>query len=113
MTKPQNILYPVPDQRRYKMYKHSDSTTDIQIDWQEYLESSESISTTTVSANNITVASSASSGQVTTIFLSGGEPDSNPYIDVTIVTDNSTARTFKIRIYFYQEYPTTYMDDYS
>lgn len=112
MTRPQNILFPISDQRRYKMYKHSDSTDDINIDWQEYLEDSESISTQTITANNITVDSDSSSGQVSTIFLSGGEPKVNAYIDVTIVTDNATARTFKIRIYFYFEYPTDLQDPY-
>lgn len=110
MTKAQNILYPNPDKRRYRMYKHSDSTKDIQIDWQEYLEATESISSQTITANNITVDSNSSSGQVSTLFLSGGEPKTNAYIDITITTDNATARVFKIRVHFYFEYPTQYYD---
>ena len=112
MTKPTNIIYPSPQQRRYKLYKHSDSTTDYQIDWQQYLEATESISSQTLSANNITVDSNSSSGQVTTMFISGGEPKTNAYIDITITTDNSTARTFKIRVYFTFELSDRYEDPY-
>ena len=110
MTKPTDILYPVPDQRVYKMYKHSDGTKDIQINWQEYLESSESIASQVITASGISKDSDSSSGQVSTIFVSGGDPKSNSYLDITITTDNATARVFKIRVHFYFENATKYYD---
>ena len=112
MTRPQNIIYLVPGDRKYKLFKHSDAVVDFQLNWAQFLESSESISTTTTSASNITVDSSSSSGQVTTIFVSGGGENSTAYIDVTIVTDNSTARTFKVRLSFYFETTVETEGDY-
>jgi len=111
MTIPQNFLYVIPDQRTYKVYKHSDSTVDYKVSWKEYLESSESIASQTVTASNVTVDSNSSSGQVSTFFVSAGEPNTSAHIDLSITTDNATPRTFKIRVYFYFEYPATYYDN--
>ena len=112
MTLPTRIIYLIPGDRKWKLFKHSDAVTDFQLDWREFLESSESISSQTVTASNITVDSESSSGQVSTIFVSGGTANSSAYIDVTIVTDNATARTFKVRLWFYFETDNYYEDDY-
>ena len=103
-------IYPTKDAKRYKAYKHSDSTDDLKVNWREYLDDGEAISSQTITANNITVDSNSSSGQESTIWLSGGEPKTNAYIDLTITTDNATARIFEVRIYFYFEPQTEYYD---
>ena len=108
MTKQSNVIYLIPGQRRFQTYKHSSEVSDIKLDWREYMESTESVSTVTTSASGVTVDSSASSGQTTTHFISGGSADDIAYIDVTVVTDNATPRTFKQRIHFQFEYPTQY-----
>jgi len=103
-------IYPVEDRNKYKVYKHSDATKDIKVDWREFLASTESIASQTLTANNITIDSSSSSGQVSTIWVSGGDVDQNSYIDIAITTDNATPRIFKIRIHFYFEPPTSFED---
>lgn len=110
MTKPQNIVYIVPGQNRYRVYKHSDDVKDYQINWQEVLETAESINTQTVTGKNVSIASESSSGQVSTIFVSGGDVDHNAYMDIQIVTDNATPRTYNARVYFQFEYPEIYDD---
>ena len=104
-------IYPIKTSKYYKVYKHSDSTEDLTVDWREYLDDGEAISSQTISASNITVDSNSSSGQVSTIWLSGGSPKTNAYIDLTITTDNATARIFKVRIHFFFEPQTEFYDD--
>ena len=75
---------------------------DYPVDFKQLLQS-DVISTATVAAEGgVTVDSSAVSGNVVTIFISGGNDCTTSTVKITIVTTNATPRTFersfKIRV---------------
>ena len=74
---------------------------DYPLDFTQLLQS-DTISTATVTADNVTIDSSSVSGNVVTIFVSAGTNCTTATVKVTIVTANVTPRTFersfKIRV---------------
>lgn len=88
----------IPGKRQWHILREETDVSDWELDWSRYLTQSESISTVSTSATNCTVDSSSVSGQTTTHFISGGNNEAEGHIDVTIVTNNATARKFRVRL---------------
>jgi ribosomal protein S28E/S33 len=74
---------------------------DYTLDYKQLLQS-DTIDTATVTSDEVTIDSSSVSGNVVTVFVSGGNEGAIAEVKTTIVTTNSTPRTFertfKIRI---------------
>ena len=74
---------------------------DYTLDFTALLQT-DTISTATVVGTNVTIDSSSVSGNIVTIFVSGGNNCSRATVKVTIVTTNATPRTiersFKIHV---------------
>ena len=62
----------------------------------------DTIATATVTGENVTIDSSSVSGNIVTIYVSGGSAGSIGKVKTTIVTNNSTPRTiertFRIKV---------------
>lgn len=67
---------------------------DYIVDWTSLLQS-DGISSITVVGTNITIDSSSFTGKVVTIFVSGGNDGNTGIVKMTIVTTNSTPRTYE------------------
>jgi hypothetical protein len=67
---------------------------DYDFDFTQLLQA-DTISTATVTGENITIDSSSISGNVVTAFISGGSDCTTGTITVKIVTANATPRTFE------------------
>ena len=81
--------------------KDPSDVLDYQLDFKQLLQS-DVISTAAVVADNVTIDSTAVSGNVVTIFISGGSAGTIATVTTTIVTTNATPRTyersFKIKV---------------
>ena len=81
--------------------KDPSDVIDYILDFSKLLQA-DAISTATVTGTNITIDSSAVSGNIVTIFVSGGTNCTLGTIKTTIVTTNSTPRTiersFKVKV---------------
>ena len=67
---------------------------DYPLDFTQLLQS-DTISTATVTADNVTIDSSAISGNVVTIWVSAGTDGTIATVTIKIVTANATPRTFE------------------
>ena len=67
---------------------------DYPLDFKQLLQS-DTISTATVTADNVTIDSSAISGNVVTIWVSAGTDGTIATVTIKIVTANATPRTFE------------------
>ena len=67
---------------------------DYPLDFKQLLQS-DTIDTAVVVADNVTIDSSSVSGNVVTIFVSGGSDGATATVTITIVTNNTTPRTFE------------------
>lgn len=67
---------------------------DYTVDFKQLLQA-DTISTATVTGTNVTIDSSSVSGNVVTIFVSGGNDGVTGTVKVTVVTTNATPRTFE------------------
>lgn len=74
--------------------KDPSDVKDYTLDFGPLLQS-DTISTATVTGTNITVDSSSVSGNVVTVWLSGGTAGTTADVKTTIVTSNATPRTFE------------------
>lgn len=80
--------------RTLELCKDPADVIDYVVDWTQLLQS-DGISTITIVGTNITIDSSSFSGKVVTIFVSGGVNGNTGIIKMTIVTTNSTPRTYE------------------
>lgn len=67
---------------------------DYTVSFKQLLQS-DTISTATITATEVTIDSSSVSGNVVTIFVSGGSDGSTGEVKMTIVTTNTPSRTFE------------------
>jgi len=67
---------------------------DFTMDFKQLLQA-DTISTATVTATSVDIDSSAVSGNVVTIWASGGNEGATGIVKVTVVTANATPRTFE------------------
>lgn len=74
--------------------KDPSDVVDYPLDFKQLLQS-DTISTATVTADNVTIDSTSVSGNVVTIFVSGGSNCATATVKITIVTTNATPRTFE------------------
>ena len=82
-------------------FKDPDSVLDYKFDWSQWLSTSESISTYTVTAPaGITNSTDSSDSDSVTVWLSGGSAGSDYPVACKIVTDSSRTveRTIKIHV---------------
>ena len=81
--------------------KDPSDVIDYPLDFKQLLQA-DTISTATVTADSVTIDSTSTSGNVVTIFVSGGNDCTTATVKITIVTTNATPRTFersfKIRV---------------
>ena len=87
----------VPGERGWRVYRHSDEVSTFTLDWSRFLASSDTISTVVTDSQDVTVDSSAISGQTTTVKLSGGTSGAYGDVDVTITT--SASETYEVKVY--------------
>ena len=79
--------------------KDPEAVLDYAFDWSSWLATSETISTTTITATEgITVDSDSESDGVVTVWLSGGTAGEDYVIDCKIVTNASRTDSRKITI---------------
>lgn len=76
------------------LIKDPADVVDYVLDFKPLLQS-DAISSITVAGTNITIDSSAFTGNVVTIFVSGGTNCTTGTVKTTIVTTNSTPRTYE------------------
>ena len=74
--------------------KDPSDVVDYPLDFKQLLQS-DTIDTATVTADNVTIDSTSVSGNVVTIFVSAGTNGATATVKVTIVTTNTTPRTFE------------------
>lgn len=74
--------------------KDPSDVVDYPLSFKQLLQS-DTISTATVTADNVTIDSSAVSGNVVTIWVSGGTAGQTATVKTTVVTANATPRTFE------------------
>lgn len=74
--------------------KDPTDVVDFDIDWTSLLQS-DGIASITIVGKNLTIDSSSFSGKVVNIFVSSGEDGNTGTVTMTIVTTNSTARTYE------------------
>ena len=83
-----------------KWHKHLEfckdpaDVVDYTVDFKQLLQA-DTISTATIVGTNVTIDSSSVSGNVVTIFVSGGSDGTVATVKMTIVTSNTTPRTFE------------------
>lgn len=76
------------------LIKDPSDVVDYPLSFKQLLQS-DTISTATVTADNVTIDSSAVSGNVVTIWVSGGTAGQTATVKTTVVTANATPRTFE------------------
>ena len=76
------------------MQKDPSDVIDYTVDFKQLLQA-DTISTATVTATHVTIDSSSVTGNVVTIWVSGGSDCTTGVITVKIVTANATPRTFE------------------
>ena len=85
-----------------QVFKDPADIVDYELDFNALLETDTIASITSVVADNVTVDSFSFSGNIVTIFVSGGDAETTAIVTTTIMTTNSTPRTyersFKIRV---------------
>ena len=74
--------------------KDPSDVVDYAVDFKQLLQA-DTISTATVTADNVTIDSSSVSGNVVTIWVSAGSAGATATVKMTIVTSNATPRTFE------------------
>lgn len=74
--------------------KDPSDVIDFPVDFSPLLQS-DTISTATIAGTNVTIDSSSVSGNVVTIWVSGGSNGATGEVKMTIVTSNATPRTFE------------------
>ena len=74
--------------------KDPSDVMDIICDFGPFLKS-DTINTATVTGTNITIDSNSVSGNVVTVFISGGSNCTTGTVKINIVTSNATPRTFE------------------
>jgi hypothetical protein len=91
------IKIKVPPARTALKFSSSKDPSDVfdySMDFKQLLQS-DTISTATVTATVVTIDSSSISGNVVTMFVSGGPAGQTGVVTVKIVTTNATPRTFE------------------
>lgn len=74
--------------------KDPSDVLDYTLDYTSLLQS-DGIASITVTGTNVTIDSSSFSGNVVTIFVSGGTNDNTGVVTTKIVTTNATPRTYE------------------
>ncbi len=77
-----------------ELCKDPADVVDYKLDYTQLLQS-DGIASITVTGENLTIDSSSFSGKVVTIFVSGGTNGSLGIVKTTIITTNTTPRTFE------------------
>lgn len=85
-----------------QVFKDPADIVDYELDFNALLEADSIASITSVVADNVTIGTFSFTGNIVTIFVSGGTAETTAIVTTTIVTTNSTPRTyersFKIRV---------------
>lgn len=85
-----------------EVFKDPADVIDYELDFTGLLVADNIASITGIVADNVTIDSFSFSGNIVTVFISGGTAETTAIVTTTIVTTNSTPRTyersFKIRI---------------
>jgi len=79
---------------KFSVEKDPTDVVDFAMDFLSLLQS-DTISTATVTAKQVTIDSSSVSGKIVTFFVSAGEDGNIGTVTVKIVTANATPRTFE------------------
>ncbi len=74
--------------------KDPSDVIDYEINWTPLLQS-DGIASITIAGKNVTIDSSSFTGKFVTIFVSGGTDGNIGTVTMTIVTTNSTPRTYE------------------
>jgi len=80
--------------KNLELCKDPADVLDYKLDYTQLLQS-DSIASITVVGEKLTIDSSSFSGNVVTIFVSGGTNGNTGIVKTTIVTTNTTPRTFE------------------
>jgi len=79
---------------KFRSDKDPSDVVDYELDFTSILQA-DSISTATVTGDNLTIDSSSVSGKKVTLFVSGGDAGNQGVVTTKIVTTNATPRTIE------------------